>query len=70
MSGRSCARTVNDKIQWIGHTSFAHITRGNIKMASNVHGEVDQVREGKSSVHVSVQLCLCFNRHIVKVLIR
>ena len=41
----TCARTVNDKIRWTGHTSFAHITRGNIKMASNVCGEVDEVRE-------------------------
>ena len=37
--------TVNNKIRWTGHTSFAHITRGNIKMASNVRGEADEVRE-------------------------
>ena len=33
------------KIQWTGHTSFAYVTRGNIKMANNVRGEVNEVRE-------------------------
>ena len=39
------ARTVNNKIRWTGYTSFAHITCGNIKMVSNVHGEANEVRE-------------------------
>ena len=38
-------QTVNNKIQWTSHSSFVHITCGNIKMASNVHREVDEVRE-------------------------
>ena len=33
------------KIRWTGHTSFAYVTRGNIKMANNVRGEVNEVRE-------------------------
>ena len=38
-------QTVNDKIRWTNHTSFVHVTHGNIKMASNVCGEVDEVRK-------------------------
>ena len=36
--------TVNNKIPWTSHSSFVHITHGNIKMVSNVHREVDEER--------------------------
>ena len=41
----SCGRTVNNKIKWTSHSSFVHITCGNIILVSNVRREVDEVRE-------------------------
>ena len=36
---------MNDEIQQTSHSRFLYITRGNIKMLSNVRREVDEVRE-------------------------
>ena len=41
------ARSVNDKIRWTSHSSFVHYHVAALQMTSNVHGEVDEVREDR-----------------------
>ena len=56
-------RTVNDKIRWTSHSSFVHITSGDIKMVSSVRREVNEERlchiryDYVFSRHISSMLC-------------
>ena len=43
----ACARTVNDKRRLTSHKTFVHYHVAALQMASNVRGEVDEVREDR-----------------------
>ena len=43
----ACARTVNDKIRLTSHKTFVHYHVAALQIASNVRGEVDEVREDR-----------------------